>query len=174
MMTTDENQLRAAIARYVDQAYATLDQVDYYRVLGVSSAATEEELRGAYYRLATRLHPDIHGDAIDRGFRERLTAVYSRVVEAYKVLSNPQRRADYDGALSRGDMRLQAGSKVRPKAPEESIQNPKARQFYKLAQAALNDRNVAAAVMNLRLALTMEPDNELIKELLAKTGTGGR
>ncbi len=171
---SDDQKMREAIARYIDQAYAGMDQVDYYRLLGVSSAAPENEVRSSYYRIAARLHPDVHGEEISPQFRERLTAVYSRVVEAYKVLSNKQRRADYDAALARGDMRLSAGAKVRAKAPEESIQNAKARRFYQLAQTALADHNVSAAVMNLRLALTMEPDSELIKELLAKAEQGGR
>jgi DnaJ-class molecular chaperone len=171
---TDDRQMREAIARYVDQAYEQIDQVDYYRLLGVSSAAADDEVRNAYYRIAARLHPDVHGEDVTPNFRERLTAVYSRVVEAYKVLSNKQRRADYDTALARGDMRLSAGAKVRAKAPEESIQNAKARKFYQLAQTALADRNISSAVMNLRLALTMEPDSELIKELLAKAERGGQ
>lgn len=170
----DDAQIRAAIQQFVDRAFVALDQVDYYRVLGVSSAASFEEIKISYYRLAARLHPDVHGDQIDSAFHARLTAVYSRVVEAYKVLSDKNRRGQYDNALARGDMRLKAGAKVRPKSVEDSIKNPKARQFYKLAQTALNDGDVTSARMNLQFALAMEPENELIQQLLEKAkGAGG-
>ena len=170
----DEAQIRAAIQRFVDQAFAALDQVDYYRVLGVSSAASPDDIRRSYYRLAARLHPDVHGDGVDPQFHIQLTAVYSRVVEAYKVLSNPHRRADYDTALGRGDMRLAAGAKVRPRSAEESISDAKARRFYKLAQTAMNDGDTTSAMMNLKLALSMEPDNEVIQDMLQKiTGSRG-
>lgn len=170
----NDAQIRAAIQQFVDRAYAALDQVDYYRMLGVSSAASFEEIKTSYYRLAARLHPDVHGDQIDPAFHMRLTAVYSRVVEAYKVLSDRNRRGQYDTALARGDMRLRAGAKVRPKAAEESIKDPKARRFFKLAQTALNDGNIESAKMNLQFALTMEPENQLIIDLLEKAkGAGG-
>ena len=174
-MPSEEAQIRAAITRYVEQAYPVLDQVDYYQMLNVSSAASAEEIKAAYYRLAARLHPDVHGEQVDEGFRARLTAVYSRVVEAYKVLSHHQRRGDYDAALARGDMRLQAvGTRMRrPSQAQEGIKDAKARRFYELAQTALAELKPSAAVMNLRMALTLEPDNELIKALLAKAEKGG-
>ena len=65
-MTFDEQQVREKIRRYVDQAYAVLDQVDYYQLLSVSSASSDEEIRASYYRIAARLHPDVHGQEIDQ------------------------------------------------------------------------------------------------------------
>jgi DnaJ-class molecular chaperone len=159
---------RAAIAEFVDRAYPALDQIDYYRMLGVSSAATERDIRAAYYGLAARLHPDVHGEEIAAEFRTKLTAVYSRVVEAYKVLSDGPRRQQYDAALAGGDMRLKAGAKARPKAATDQISNASAKRFFQLGISALHDRNGNSAVTNFRLALSMEPDNDLIKQKLAE------
>jgi curved DNA-binding protein CbpA len=94
-MSTEK--IRAAIEQFVDRAYAALEQTDYYRVLGMSSAASEQEIRDAYYKLAARLHPDIHGEGLDPDFRRKLTTVFSRVVEAYRVLSDPVRPAGGEG-----------------------------------------------------------------------------
>jgi molecular chaperone DnaJ len=66
------------------------DKRDYYEVLGVSRAATADDLKKAYRKLARQFHPDVNrGDAsAEESFKE--------VNEAYEVLSDPDRRAAYD------------------------------------------------------------------------------
>ena len=59
---------------------------DYYKILGVSKSASPEEIKRAYRRLAQQCHPDKGGDA--QKFKE--------VNEAYQVLSDPQKRGQYD------------------------------------------------------------------------------
>jgi molecular chaperone DnaJ len=62
---------------------------DYYDVLGVPREASEDEIRRAFRRLAQRHHPDV--DASD-GAEER----FKELNEAYRVLSDRQRRTAYD------------------------------------------------------------------------------
>jgi curved DNA-binding protein CbpA len=161
------DKVRAAIQQFVDRAYGALDQIDYYRVLGVSSAATEQEIRDAYYKLAARLHPDVHGDDVDAGFRLRLTTVFSRVVEAYRVLSDQRRRRQYDEALAQGLLRLGAGMKVKERV-EEQIADAGARRFFLLAQKAMETGDTRSAIMNLRIASSSEKNNPVILDLLAR------
>jgi len=65
---------------------------DYYKILGVSEDASEEEIREAYYRLAHKYHPDKGGDA--EKFKE--------INEAYQVLSDKEKRAKYDAMRKSG------------------------------------------------------------------------
>lgn len=161
---------RAQIRSFVERASAVLDQIDYYRLLSISSAATDDQIRTAYYNLAASLHPDVHGLEVDQAYRSKLTAVFSRVAEAYKVLSDRPMRARYDRELAKGSLRISMGADVAKKGPE--IKTPGALKFYKMAQGALRSRDFKSAVMNLKFALQQEPDNELIQGVLAKAEKG--
>ncbi len=59
---------------------------DYYDILGVSKGASEGDIKKAFREKAHQLHPDKGGDK----------AKFQEVNEAYQVLSDPQKRAQYD------------------------------------------------------------------------------
>lgn len=66
---------------------------NYYQVLGVSRRASRGELRAAYVRLAKRHHPDLSHPAAE------LPRRLQEVQQAYRCLSDAERRAAHDAAL---------------------------------------------------------------------------
>lgn len=63
--------------------------MDHYAVLGVSKNSTPEEIKKAYRKLASQHHPDKGGD----------TAKFQQIQEAYAVLSDPDKKAEYDNPV---------------------------------------------------------------------------
>ena len=68
---------------------------DYYELLDVSPSADRQTLRAAYHRLAMRYHPDHSGD--DPAAEER----FKLIAEAWRTLSDDEKRAEYDVWLER-------------------------------------------------------------------------
>jgi molecular chaperone DnaJ len=66
------------------------EKKDYYDLLGVNRSAGDDEIKRAYRKLALKYHPD--RNAGDKQAEER----FKEVSEAYQVLSDPQKRSQYD------------------------------------------------------------------------------
>jgi molecular chaperone DnaJ len=63
---------------------------DYYEVLGVSKSASEDEIKKAYRKMAVKYHPDKNPD------NKEAEDKFKEAAEAYEVLSNSQKKAQYD------------------------------------------------------------------------------
>jgi curved DNA-binding protein len=67
-----------------------MDYKDYYKVLGVSKSASQDEIKKAYRKLAVKYHPDKNeGNA-------KAEARFKEITEAYEVLGNAENRQKYD------------------------------------------------------------------------------
>ena len=71
-------------------------ETDYYKILGVDKTATPQELKKAYHKLAIKYHPDKNKD--DKNAETK----FKEISEAYAVLSDKEKREQYDTYGSAG------------------------------------------------------------------------
>ncbi len=68
---------------------------DYYKTLDVPKSASADEIQKAYRRLARKYHPDLYVDK-DEQEKKKATKSFQRVQQAYDVLSDEEKRQQYD------------------------------------------------------------------------------
>ncbi len=164
------NDRKAVIRDFVERTHQVLDDVDYYSLLSVPVGTGPDEVRDSYYKLAASLHPDIHGTDVGLEYRRKLTSVFSRVAEAYKVLSDSTLRERYDRELEQGQVRIGMGADIDKK--KHDVSDSSALRFYELGKTALGDGDFKSALMNLRFAEQKDPKSESIKSALAAAKRG--
>ncbi len=71
-----------------------METVDPYKALGVSRDATDAEIKSAYRKLARRFHPDLNGSS------QTAESRFKEISVAYEILSDKERRRQYDMAES--------------------------------------------------------------------------
>jgi hypothetical protein len=99
-----------------------------YERLGVDPAASQTEIRAAYRRLARRVHPDRGGPGSE--------AAMAAVNEAWRVLGDPARRANYDASLRPPAIVIggaSTGTMRPPVRPPEAAEEEEGRSFLAVA-----------------------------------------
>ncbi|MBF0113150.1 MAG: DnaJ domain-containing protein, partial [Desulfamplus sp.] len=71
-------------------------ETDYYKILGVNKSAIQQEIKKAYHKLALKYHPDKNQDD------KNAEAKFKEISEAYAVLSDKEKRQQYDTYGSAG------------------------------------------------------------------------
>ena len=90
---------------------------DYYEVLGLTAEAPAEEIRIAYRKLAKANHPDKHQG--DPAYVEK----FKDIQEAYDVLSDAEKRKEYDAQLARQNSYNKKNTKKESKKADKSSNN---------------------------------------------------
>jgi molecular chaperone DnaJ len=70
-----------------------MNSKDYYQILGIERNSSEEEMKKAYRRLSLKYHPDRQMSLDDKKIAEKKMA---GINQAYQVLSDKEKRQDYD------------------------------------------------------------------------------
>ncbi|KAI3787086.1 hypothetical protein L1987_41286 [Smallanthus sonchifolius] len=69
--------------------------MDYYKVLGLNRNATKDEIKEAFRNIAKKFHPDKHSSS-PKSVRDGATVRFKQASEAYEVLVDDHKRADYN------------------------------------------------------------------------------
>ena len=76
-----------------------MERKDYYSILGVERDANEDKIKSAYRKLSMQWHPDRWANGTDEE-KKKAEDKFKEIAEAYEVLSDPQKRAQYDNPNS--------------------------------------------------------------------------
>jgi len=82
---------------------------DYYAILGVPKTATQEEIRSKYFDLAKKYHADLYQTPATKELAEK---EMKKIISAYDIIGDPEKRKEYDAKFSRGTSIVSAGSKA--------------------------------------------------------------
>ncbi|KAL8254569.1 hypothetical protein R6Q59_032790 [Mikania micrantha] len=83
--------------------------MDYYKVLGLSPNATKDEIKEAFRNIAKKFHPDKHSSS-PKSVRDGATVRFKQASEAYEVLVDDHKRADYNLRSNRSNHAGGSGS----------------------------------------------------------------
>lgn len=84
----------------IDEKHAMCRSNDYYKILGVDSTATQEDIKKAFFRVAKEFHPDRHFSMPSEDIKRKLNDISASINAAYTALSDPQKKMDYDRSIS--------------------------------------------------------------------------
>ncbi len=155
-----------------------LDDASYYEILGVLEIADADAIRSAFHEFSLAFHPDAQSRGDDAARRIALR-VFRRGVEAYQALIVPERRAAYDLALAKGELRLDVDSDgttadradTGARSLDELCRSKAAKLYAKRAEARITEGDLAAATHELFRALRAEDGEnpELAERIAALT-----
>jgi curved DNA-binding protein CbpA len=164
---------RARLKVEIDTLHEIIPELDYYGVLLLSRDCDQDEIGDAFRDESRRLHPDRMSVLRDEAVQSRANDTYRLVNEAYRVLKDPEQRAQYDQLLEQGVLRMTDDAKssadsARSNEPENAASHPKAEKYWRMALRDWGTKSYKSCVMNVKFALNFEPDNETFKEWLEK------
>jgi curved DNA-binding protein CbpA len=147
-------------------------EMDYYELFNLKSNATFNEIREVYYQYAKKFHPDRLGETSNPEMREKANFVFARVNKAFEVLSNEEKRREYD---MKGYKEIQNAEKSSENLIEKAnLYYRKAKTLYSqqrfretaslMEESIRNDPNKAPYYLLLGLAQSNIPNLRRVAE----------
>jgi tetratricopeptide (TPR) repeat protein len=102
-----DSKLRPAVSAKADklrleiaELLAQISQLSHYDALGLTTEATANEIKRAYFKAAKKFHPDALAPLGLNDERDHAARVFGRIAEAFETLSDETKRAAYDAGGS--------------------------------------------------------------------------
>jgi len=137
---------------------------NYYQILELPLTAEPAEIKGAYYALARRYHPDRFHVRSGTTLHSQLGSAFARITQAYETLTDPKARSTYDSSLRRSQAFRASTPSATPSAPvndrDLDVGSPQVAQpenSFSEGVLALKEGRITSAVAHLSMASRLAP-----------------
>ena len=156
-----KREIDPAFINKVEDFYKRCGVTDYYSILGVEKWSTQDKIKKAYYKVAKEFHPDIHFHMSSETLKNKLNIIFSHINDAYKILSDPKMRREYDFSLSIRPAKIESNNVEMAMAKFKEGKEAFRKKVYKEAaelfgQAVYLDSSVADYHFHFGLGLIKE------------------
>lgn len=159
----------------IAKAASMLDQMDYFQVLRVQRDASGADVKSAFFKQSKTWHPDRFYRRVPEDTYKQVMNVYKRISEAYSILRDEELRKVYLKRVTGPERakhlrydKTAEEAKARAKKDEDVAKTEPGKRYVKLAATSINQKNFPSADMNLKLAMSMESDNDELKAFYYK------
>lgn len=157
---------------------------DPYSVLGVSSSASDEEIKKAYRELARKYHPDNYQDNPLADLAEEKMKAVNEAYEAIQKMREGGQNSGYhttgsystqsqDPSFARIRSLINAGNLSQAEAALDAMGNHTAEWYFLRGAVAYRKGWLDEAMQNYQIACQMEPNNMEYRQALAMMRGGG-
>ncbi len=130
----------------VEDMYQKYEKLGYYGVLGIENTASITEIKKAYYKTAKMFHPDIHFLTEESSVKAKLGHIFSYIYKAYTVLSDQQKREEYNKSLT-------------SRSSQELTRTEKAKVIFKEGMKFLRMKEYENAELSFKQAIYFDSAN---------------
>lgn len=154
-MADQDNAATTDLKLVIETKAKCLEENDLYTLFDLPPLSSASEIRDAYFKLAKQLHPDALAKAGLGDVEARAIEVFKGIANAYRVMSDPRRKAEYDAVWARA-----AGISLTPTQAKtkKEIEN-EARMFFHKASLLMKRCAWDDAAAALRKAVELDPKN---------------
>ena len=124
-------------------------EMDYYELFNLKNTAAFNEIKDVYYQYAKKYHPDRLGETPKSDLKEKANYVFASINKAFEILSNEEKRRDYD---TKGYKEIQNTDK----ASENLIE--KANLYYRKAKTLYSQQRFREAASLLEEVVRNDPN----------------
>jgi len=123
-------------------------EMDYYELFNLNNTAAFNEIKDVYYQYAKKYHPDRLGETPKPDLKEKANFVFASINKAFEILSNEEKRRDYD---TKGYKEIQNTDKVSENLTE------KAHLYYRKAKTLYTQQRFREAASLLEEVVRNDP-----------------
>lgn len=142
-----KREIPQEIINKIETTYTTFENAGYYKILALRESAPFDEIKKAYHNAVKEFHPDRYSYLDSEHLRHKLNTIFYFITEAYAILSDPEKRKQYDSQLSYKTVQKTSNNELAVIRFEEAIREFRNKNFTQASeffgQAVYLDSSIA-------------------------------